>query len=103
MLLTPLPPVTKCQTFSYPSSPSCVTYFMDGPLGELYLSAFAFDHTVYKVDTRYSLLPKHQELILNQFYSWQNRSMNYIHRYCGQRFTVIHHNGNIHIALVSGI
>ena len=30
MLLTPIPPVTNCHTFSDPL-PSSVTYFMDGP------------------------------------------------------------------------
>ena len=32
MILTPLPFVTNCHTFSDPLPPSSVTYFMNGPL-----------------------------------------------------------------------
>src|SRR6218665_3847993 len=47
MLLTPIPPVTNCHTFSDPL-PSSVTYFMDGPFtatfGQIILFLFKSYH-----------------------------------------------------------
>jgi len=57
MLFSPLPSVTNCHTFSDPS-PSSVTYFMDGPLSNVYHCLYIYVESETKTEIKTKIISK---------------------------------------------